>query len=982
MFITISLFSSELEKIKLQLQWKHQFEFAGFYMAKEKGFYKDVGLDVSFIEYKEGMDITQEVVSRNADYGLSFSSIILDYLNDKPIIMLANFFKQSPLVLLTQKNIRTPADLKDKKIMGLLDSTHKRTVLDMLGKFDISSNDFINIPREFSLHAFLDKKVDAISVFTTNEIYTLSQLGIKYNILDPAVFGTKFYDLNLFTTKDEVKNNPLKVQKFKEASIKGWEYALKNKKETISLILHKYNTQKKSKEALLFEAKQIEYLMLTNIYPIGSIDLQRLKTISDSFTQSLGAPKASTDTLRKFMFQEQESNFDFTPKEIEYLAKKRELRMCVDPNWMPFEKIESGKYIGIAADYMKIISQKINTPFKLVPTKNWTQSLEKLKNNKCDFFPLAQKTSQRENFLLFTQPYITSPIVLASKKGVVFSSNFEDFKNKTLGVVKNYPLYEVLKKKYPYLNLVQTSSVEEGLFYVDQEKIFGFLDNSLVINTIIQKNKMQDSITISGQFQENYDLSVASRVDEPILNAIFEKALLNIDKKKKEEIFTKWNNINYQVKIDYKFTAFIVFFTIFLLGISIYWNLKLKEQIKAKELTQKKLEESEDKFRILFDEAPVLLNAFDANQKVLFWNKECEKVFGYSLKELEKSSDILNLFYPDIKEKEKVINSFHDEHYNVYKEWKPQSRDGKLLTTVWANIKLPSGDVFNIGYDRTKQKEAESIIQEKTKALEKAKNELEKLNDSLEKTVKKEIAKNIKQELILMHQSKLAQMGEMIENIAHQWRQPLAQINSSVLVLDTFLTKYNIEDRNIEDKLLQIESLTEYMSKTIDDFKNFFNPDKNKEHFKVLDAVENSCDILKGRLRILDIKVTLDIEDTLKCYSHKNELQQVMLILLNNAIDVLEIRKIKEKKIKIVAKISHEYISITIEDNALGIDATIVDKIFEPYFTTKYKSQGTGLGLYMAKKIVENALNGSIDMNNKKSGACFIVKMPQGEKYE
>lgn len=131
--------------------------------------------------------------------------------------------------------------------MGLLDSTHKRTILTMLDKFNINSDDFTNIPRKFSLEAFIKKEVDAISVFTTNEIYTLNKLGIKYNVFDPAVYGTKFYDLNLFTTTDELKNNPLRVEKFKEASIKGWEYALKNKQESVNVILNKYNTQKNQK---------------------------------------------------------------------------------------------------------------------------------------------------------------------------------------------------------------------------------------------------------------------------------------------------------------------------------------------------------------------------------------------------------------------------------------------------------------------------------------------------------------------------------------------------------------------------------------------------------------------------------------------------------------------------------------------------------------------------------------------------------------
>ena len=393
-FLVLNLYSnnndsSNLEKIKLQLQWEHQFEFAGFYAAKEKGFYKEVGLDVEFIEFNLKKNIVDEVLKGNANYGLTYSSFIVDYMQGKPLVFVANFFKQSPLVLVTQKDINTPADLKDKKIMGLLDSSHKQTVLTMLDKFNLTEKDFQNIPRKFGIESFVDKKVDALSVFTTNEIYILDKLGVKYNILDPAAFGTKFYDLNLFTTKSEAKNNPIRVENFKKASIKGWEYALKNKEELVDIIIKKYNIQNKSKEALLFEANQIEYLMLSNIYPIGSIDLNVVQIISDNFAQSLFIPKKSRETLESFIYKTEENHLELTSKQKDYLIEKKELKFCVDPNWMPLEKIENGKHIGIAAELIKLISKNIETPLELVETNDWSQSLEMAKRRECDIIALA-----------------------------------------------------------------------------------------------------------------------------------------------------------------------------------------------------------------------------------------------------------------------------------------------------------------------------------------------------------------------------------------------------------------------------------------------------------------------------------------------------------------------------------------------------------------------------------------------------------------
>jgi PAS domain S-box-containing protein len=981
--INISLYAnnptSNLEKIKLQLQWEHQFEFAGFYAAKEKGFYKDVGLDVDFVEFDPKTNIVDEVLNGNADYGLTYSSLIVDYMQGKPLVFVANFFKQSPLVLVTQKDIYTPDDLKGKKIIGLLDSSHKQTVLTMLDKFNVKPKDFQNIPQKFSLENFIDKKVDAISVFTTNEIFTLNKLGIQYNILDPAAFGTKFYDLNLFTTKSELINNPTRVENFKKASIKGWEYALSHKDELVQIISQKYNTQNKSKEALLFESKQIEYLMLTNIYPIGSIDFDMVEKIADNFAQSLLLEKISKEKIESFIYKSDINYLELNDKQKEYLKNKKELKICVDPNWLPLEKIENGKHIGISAEFIELISQKLKIPIKLIETTKWAESIEKIKLRKCDILSLAEKTPLRSKYLDFTSAYINIPLVLATKTGLPFIDKLTDLKGKNIGVVKKYSIEELLISKYPDINIIEVESTQEGLALVQQEKVFGFLDNSMVINNEIQKSKMI-GISITGQFAEAFNLGIASRNDEHVLNEILQKALLSIDDKHRTEFIQKWNNINYQVQTNNQLFIQTLFFAVVFISIFIYWNLKLKEEIKNKELVQRKLKESEERFRTLFDIAPVLLDAFDKNGKVVLWNKECEKVFGWSFDEITKVEKPLELFYPDPMIQKEILNAFNDNSHNIYKEWHPMTKYGNSIITKWANIKLLNNEVIHIGYDITQQRNNEVAIHEKAVQLKIAKQQVEEINNSLEKKIKNEIDKNTKQQIILMHQSKLAQMGEMIENIAHQWRQPLAQINSTVLLIDMELNKNKFKNSIIENKLTEIESLTAYMSKTIDDFKNFFNPNKQKSSFLIEDAIQKAKDIVKGSVAFHHIDMNIDIEKNLECYSYPEELQQVILTIFNNAIEALILMNISSPEIFIRAYEKEDNIFINIKDNALGINSDYLDKIFEPYFTTKAKSQGTGLGLYMAKMIIENGLSGYLSVKNKLNGACFTIKIPKGKE--
>ncbi|MCG3685857.1 HAMP domain-containing histidine kinase, partial [Aliarcobacter butzleri] len=365
-------------------------------------------------------------------------------------------------------------------------------------------------------------------------------------------------------------------------------------------------------------------------------------------------------------------------------------------------------------------------------------------------------------------------------------------------------------------------------------------------------------------------------------------------------------------------------------------------------------------------------------EKIILWNKECEKTFGWTFDEIKNKKNSLSLFYDDPKVCEDVMKSFENIS-NSFEEWHPKTKNGETLVVKWANIKLPNGETINIGLDITQQRNYEISIREKALELKVAKLQLENLNSSLEKRIEDEIKKNTKQQHMIMQQNKLAQMGEMIENIAHQWRQPLAQINSSIILIDAILEKHNFKDTLVENKLTEIESLTSYMSKTISDFKNFFNPNKKKTIFKVENAIQKASDVLKGLINSHHIQIEINIEKDLKINSYLGELQQVILIIINNSIDAFIHMNIHFPKILINAYTDNESLVIHIEDNALGINSDLLDKIFEPYFTTKHKAQGTGLGLYIAKMVVENSLLGFLSIENKQNGACFTIKIPKGE---
>ena len=240
-----------------------------------------------------------------------------------------------------------------------------------------------------------------------------------------------------------------------------------------------------------------------------------------------------------------------------------------------------------------------------------------------------------------------------------------------------------------------------------------------------------------------------------------------------------------------------------------------------------------------------------------------------------------------------------------------------------------------------------------------------------------------KQQNILYQQSKMASMGEMIGNIAHQWRQPLSTITtaSTGILLEKELGL--LQDQTLKDSLNRINKSAQYLSKTIDDFRNFFNPEKVKNYFLLSNIFATTFDLLSAQFNSQNIEIIKNIEDV-EINSYENELIQALINILNNARDELKNKELAHKLIFISASKNDNEVIIKIKDNAGGIAKENLNKIFEPYFTTKHKSQGTGIGLYMTEEIIVRHLKGSIEIRNDEftyenssyTGAEFTIKIP------
>jgi len=252
--------------------------------------------------------------------------------------------------------------------------------------------------------------------------------------------------------------------------------------------------------------------------------------------------------------------------------------------------------------------------------------------------------------------------------------------------------------------------------------------------------------------------------------------------------------------------------------------------------------------------------------------------------------------------------------------------------------------------------------------------QLQDYKNNLEEKVKKEIEKNKLKEKIMFHQSRLISMGEMINSIAHQWRQPLSSINSAVVAIDALLFKKGIlENKDINANLEDIEKQTRYMSRTIEDFSNFLNPNKIKGAYLLKNLVTQSLSILNSKLSNNNIACHIEDLNASYIYCYEGEIIQVILVIINNAIDALKQNDIKNPLINITTDENH----ILIKDNAGGIKQENIDDVFLPYFSTKKGKNGLGIGLYVAKTIVEESNNGKILVYNNSKGACFCINLPK-----
>ena len=573
-----------LEEINVQLNWKHQFEHAGFYAAVEKGYYKQIGLQVNLLEKQSGSSSFDEVMNGNAEFGIGYSSLVLEYVKGKPVVALASIFQHSPLVFMSKQssNIRNVSDFVGRKVMVSPTSKSSASLNIMMKKEGVSYDDVFLQKHTYDINDLIEDKTDVVAVYTSNQPFYLKEKNIAYNIIDPVNFGFDFYENILFTNQNILKNNSKMVKDFVGATIKGWKYALANEDEIIDLIIKKYSN-KKTKKALQYEAHIIKTSLMPKNIPIGEIDKRRFERIITLY-EELGILSKKDSNLESFIYHDK-NEINLSLKEIEWIKKNKTIYFAGNPNWLPYEGFEDGKYVGIVNEHLKLIEQYTSLQFLKLESSTWSESLNFAVNKNVDM--VSETTSSLlKDKMTFTKSYLSAPIVMVMNKSASYQNSLEDVQDKKIAVMKDYGYISEIKKDYPNLNFHVVENLQEGLLSIESGQADVFLSALPQGSFWINKMGLQN-LRIVGKTKYQASLAFAIRSDYPELVEILNKAISRIPKNKQQEILEHWSETKYIEKTNYKLLWILFAISSLIIALLIFRHRSLsKYNVELRYLSQ------------------------------------------------------------------------------------------------------------------------------------------------------------------------------------------------------------------------------------------------------------------------------------------------------------------------------------------------------------------------------------------------------------
>ena len=705
-----------------------------------------------------------------------------------------------------------------------------------------------------------------------------------------------------------------------------------------------------------------------------------LKNILEKGLNSISKEEKSS-ILKKWSikpFNIKDNIYVYTNEELKFLKTHKKIRFGFIAQKPPFEFIKDKKITGISIDYIKKSAEKVGLNIEFVYEKMKVyEAYNMIETNREKFDTLVYgvKTQEKEKSFSYGIDFLSYPMMIMKYKNSSYIASMKDLRNKTIVLEENYLTNKWIKNDFPQVKIVTAPTTKDALKLLNDKKVDAYVGN-LAVSNYMSLFEGLDNIEVaapSGYGDIKYNFVAPKQWPE--LTSLLSKGYKQITPIEHSVIQQKWFSLQTINKIDYSLLWKIIAISLFIILWILWWNRKLSvEKDKTNEILKKlkiakdkleqkniEVEDSKNFLKSVLDETPDPIIIKDNRGNFLLVNKSVANLYNTSIENMIGKNDnhfnklpISNFFNKDIKEiikKDKIDISYESFFNNILNE-----------TTHYMLVKKPF---------RNRQEEKLILIYAKDIT-----------------NIKKLEEEQLLQQKMLLNQSKIAAMGEMLGNISHQWRQPLSIITTQASTINLLL---ELEEKISKEKLFDFsESIinqANYLSKTIDDFRDFFisNSTTRQDH-----NLKNIFLKLESLVKIAYennfIKIINDIEDNIDIYINENILIQALVNIFNNAKDAFSLNKInsEDRYLFITIKKEKENIVLTFKDSAGGIEEENINKIFEPYFTTKHQSLGTGIGLYMTNQIITKHLKGKITaenesynfQNKKYKGAKFTIVIP------
>lgn len=642
-FLLLNLNAQPLQKVSLQLDWLHQFQFAGYYMAKERGYYEEEGLDLHIKEFNFKTNLLEDTLILKTNYSIGKSSLILDSLENKKIVLLAAIYQSSPMVLISLKNskINKIEDLKNKKIMLTKDARTAASIHSMIISQKLKLSDINFKTHSFKLNDLINGTVDAMGCYLSNEPYILKEKNIKFNIHNPSDYDFDFYGGILFTSQKELKNNPKRVKSIYTATLKGWKYAFNNIEESAELIFNKYNTQNKTLDALIYEGQILKKLAKFDQGLLGNINLKKINEIKRVY-RLLGLNKNNSNfKSNKLIYNTNEVNLSI--KEQKYL-QDNPIQLLTNSNFPPFTISTKEGLGGIEIDYWKLINKKLNSSIKFKIIEKNNTALKEIENN-IHNIKYAYDTLDYNSYTNLSSTISEIKIGIATLNDKEFISDISELNGKKIAIVKYGSNYQRLKKKYPNIEYIEVSSLQVAFKLLLARKVFGLIGQIPSLSYNLTQNRLTN-IKISGAFSKKFEMKLLINNQNKILLSILNKTIKSITQDEKNKIINKYYSIIYQSPVDYLSIYKIVIPLLLIILIVIITNRKLNNEVNQRKLIEEELNKvinidsltnifNRRKIESLYNEEVIRARRYNRELSIIFFDIDNFKLindqFGHAI---------------------------------------------------------------------------------------------------------------------------------------------------------------------------------------------------------------------------------------------------------------------------------------------------------------------------------------------------------------